>query len=59
MLMQAGGGETQPECSTTLWRKGWGFQVGTWNVDSLTGRAGELIETLADKEVDVACIQET
>jgi len=24
-----------------LW-KGWGFRVGTWNVDSLTGRAGEL-----------------
>ena len=21
-------------------RKGWGFQVGTWNADSLTGRAG-------------------
>ena len=36
-------------------RKGWGFQVSTWNVDSLTGKAGQLIETL----VDVPCIQET
>jgi len=40
-------------------RKGRGFQVGAWNVDSLTGRAGELTETLADREDDVACIQET
>jgi len=28
-----------------LW-SGWGFRVGTWNVDSLTGRAGELGEVL-------------
>jgi len=34
------------------------FGFDTWNVDSLTGRAGELIETLADREMDVACIQE-
>jgi len=40
-------------------RKGWGFQIGTWNVDSLTGRAGELVQALADREVDVGCIQET
>jgi len=40
-------------------REGWGFRVGTWNVDSLTGTAGELVEVLADKKVDVACIQET
>ena len=38
-----------------LW-KGWGFRVGTWNVDSVTGRAGEVVEAL---KVDVACIQET
>jgi len=31
-------------------RKGWGFRSGTWNVDSLTGRAGELVEALADRE---------
>jgi len=40
-------------------RKGWGFWIGAWNVDSLTERAGELVEALADKEVDVAHIQET
>jgi len=28
-----------------LW-KGWGFWVGTWNVDSLTDRAGEVLEAL-------------
>jgi len=38
-------------------RKGWVFQVSTWNADSLTGRAGELIEALVDKEVDVACVK--
>jgi len=36
-----------------------GFWVGTWNVDSLTGRAGEVIEALSDRKVDTACIQET
>jgi len=36
-----------------------GFRVGTWNVDSLTGKTGELIEALAVREVDLACIQET
>ena len=40
-------------------QKGWGFRVSTWNVDSLTGRAGELVEALADTEVNVGCIQET
>ena len=34
-------------------RKGLGFRVGTWNVDSLTGRAGEQVEAFADREVDV------
>ena len=24
-------------------RDGWSFRVGTWNVDSLTGRLGELV----------------
>ena len=33
--------------------KCWGFWVGSWNVDSLAGRAGELIETLADRDVDM------
>jgi len=44
-------------------QKDWGFWVGTWNVDSLTGKAGEVVEALKDREVDVAvgvaCIQET
>jgi len=28
------------------------FRVGTWNVDSLTDRAGEVIEALSDTKVD-------
>jgi len=39
--------------------KGSGFRVGTWSIDSLTGRAGELVEALVDTEVDVGCVQET
>jgi len=38
--------------------KGWGFWVDSWNVDSLTCRAGN-VEALMVGEVDVACIQET
>jgi len=40
-------------------RKGWGFWVSTWNVDSLTGGAGEVVEALSDRKADVTCIQET
>jgi len=40
-------------------RKGCDFQVGTWNIHSLTGRAGELVEALAERKIDVACVQET
>ena len=36
-----------------------GFRVGTWNVNSLTSRAGEVVEALSDRKVDVAGIQET
>ena len=39
-------------------RKGWPFQVGTWNVDSLTGRSGELVEALGERRIDIACVQE-
>jgi len=39
-------------------RKGWAFRVGTWNIDSLTGRSGELVEALAERRMDVACVQE-
>jgi len=41
-----------------LW-KGWGFRVGAWNVDSLTGRTGEVVQALSDRKAGVACIQET
>jgi len=40
-------------------RKGWSFRVGTWNIDSLTGKAGELVEALAEQRMDVASVQET
>jgi len=40
-------------------QKGWGFRVCTWNVDTLTGRASDIVEALSDRKVDVACIQET
>jgi len=40
-------------------QKGWAFMVGTWNIDSLTGRAGELVEAWAERRMDVACVQET
>jgi len=40
-------------------RKGWGFWVGAWKVDSLTGRAGEVVEALSDRKVDVVRIKET
>ena len=43
---------------TNLW-DGWAFRVGTWNVDSLTGRLGELVEALAERRMDVLCVQET
>ena len=36
-------------------RKGWPFRVGTWNVDSLTGRSGELVEALGERRIDIAC----
>jgi len=40
-------------------RKGWGFRVSTWNIDSLTGIAGEIVEALAERRMDVASVQET
>jgi len=39
-------------------QKGWAFRVGTWNIDSLTGRSGELVEALVERRMDVACVQE-
>ena len=40
-------------------RESWAFRVSTWNVDSLTGRLGELVEVLANGQTDVGCVQET
>ena len=40
-------------------RGGWAFLVGTWNVNSLIGRLGELVEALAERRIDVVCVQET
>jgi len=40
-------------------RKGWFFRVDIWNIDSLTCRSGELVEALAERPMDVACVQET
>jgi len=40
-------------------QKGCPFRVGTWNVGSLTGRSGELVEALVERRMDVACVQET
>ena len=37
---------------------GWAFRVGTWNVESLTGRSGELVEALGERRIDIACVQE-
>jgi len=37
----------------------WAFRVGTWNVDLLTGRLGELVEALAERRMDGLCVQET
>jgi len=36
-------------------QKGWDFGL----VDTLTGRAGEVVQALSDRKVDGACIQET
>ena len=36
-------------------RDGWAFRVGTWNVESLTGRSGELVEALGERRIDIAC----
>ena len=30
-------------------RKGWPFTVDTWNINTLTGRSGELVEALAER----------
>jgi len=39
-------GDVNDDLRTFRLRKGWGFRVGTCNVDSLTGSAGEVVEAL-------------
>ena len=57
MLRQEGCVQDDPPRADKL-RKRWAFRVGTWNIDSLTGRSGELVDTLAERRMDVACVQE-
>jgi len=38
-------------------QEGWSFRVGTWNVYSLAGRSGELVKALAERRIDLACVQ--
>jgi len=45
-----------PSRADELW-KGWSFRVGTWSIDSLTGRSGELVEAMAERRTDLACVQ--
>ena len=34
------------------------FRLGTWNVGTLRGRAGEIIETSNQRKIDICCVQE-
>ena len=34
------------------------FRVSTWNVGTLRGRSGEVVETLSRRNIDVCCVQE-
>ena len=35
------------------------LKMGTWNIGSMSGRAGELVEVLRRRRVDICCVQET
>ena len=35
------------------------FRIATWNVGTLCGKAGEIVETLTRRCVDICCLQET
>ena len=35
------------------------FRVASWNVDSMTGRAGELVKAFDRRKIDIVCVQET
>ena len=34
------------------------FRLGGWNVGTLRGRAGEIVETLYRRKIDICCVQE-
>ena len=34
------------------------FRVGTLNVGTMRGRAGEVVETLTRRHIDICCVQE-
>ena len=34
------------------------FRLGTWNVGTLRGRTGEIVETLNRRKIDICCVQE-
>jgi len=46
-------------CAYDKLQKGWVFRADTWNVDALTGRAGEVVKVLGDRRVSVSCVQKT
>jgi len=35
------------------------LRFATWNVGSMTGRSGEVVESLFRQRVDICCIQES
>uniref|UniRef100_UPI00358F58A9 craniofacial development protein 2-like n=1 Tax=Myxine glutinosa TaxID=7769 RepID=UPI00358F58A9 len=35
------------------------LRFGTWNVGTMTGRSGEVVEVLVRRRVDICCVQET
>ena len=34
------------------------FRVGSWNVGTIKGRSGEVVETLQRRNIDLCCLQE-
>ena len=62
-----GGVKSINRCQKVLRRRKVLFRTGleksvklaSWNVGSLTGKSGELVETLERRGIDVCCIQET
>ena len=35
------------------------LRVGTWNVESMKGRASEVVEAITRRKVDICCLTET